>query len=140
MALELREGNSRLNRTRLKARSLGGQQLIIVLAFSDGEALSTHTWGGTRLTVYFVRENKGASARTLYLQHRLDSSCIVLCGVLLHWCNYPMVDDRTPWTSGIHAYCGARAKGFALVFSYRLGLSCIVGCPFAPRQGTTIRP
>ena len=124
----------------VQVRSSGGQQLSFALAISDGEAISTHTWCGTRLIVYCVRKNKGASARTLYLQHRLDSSCIDLRGILLHWYNHPMVIDRTHRIGSIHAYCGARAKGFALVFSPRLGLSCIVGCPFTPCQGTTICP
>ena len=91
-----------------QVRSSGGQQLSLALAISDGEAISTCTWCGTRFIV--------------------------------RWCNHPMVDARTHRIGGIHAYCGARAKGFALVFSPRLGLSCIVGCPLTPRQGTTICP
>jgi hypothetical protein len=50
------------------------------LTIFDGQAISTHTWCDTCLILYFVRKSKGASARPLYLQHRLGSSCILLCG------------------------------------------------------------
>ena len=112
-----------LSHRALQVLNSGGQQLSLALAISDGEAISTYPWCSTRLIVYCVRKNEGASARTLYLQRWLDSSCIVLCGFLLRWCNHSMVDARTHRIADIHTYCGARAKGFALVFSPWLDLS-----------------